>query len=282
VKDIVMNNPGPGWETQQSHIMTTAKVKSLIPRRFTRAFTLIELLVVIAIIAILAALLLPALAKAKAKAQKISCLNNMKQWGLGFRMYADDNNDRIPDEGLPNKSIADPDNADAWYNVVAPTIKVQSMVELYNTASPNPPLPSSKSIYACPACSPPDTSYANPPTKSKAFFMYGENGRICVNKSTRGGPNITFSSVKKPSDTIMLAETEPNGSSTSGYFSLAQVTSKYAIGRHERTGNFAMCDGSSRSARTNEFVDVEGANDPAVEWSVERKMYWWPSRDTQY
>ena len=63
-------------------------------------FTLIELLVVIAIIAILAGLLLPVIARAKAKAEGSQCMNNLRQLGFGWRMYADDNGDwLVPNNG---------------------------------------------------------------------------------------------------------------------------------------------------------------------------------------
>ena len=71
-------------------------------RRFARinaGFTLIELLVVIAIIGILAALLLPALSAAKQRSWSATCVSNLRQVGLGMKMYADQNNEIYPESG---------------------------------------------------------------------------------------------------------------------------------------------------------------------------------------
>lgn len=65
--------------------------------RKDEGFTLIELLVVIAIIAILASLILPALGSAKAKAKRAGCLSNLRQQGLMWQMYLEDNESTFPD-----------------------------------------------------------------------------------------------------------------------------------------------------------------------------------------
>ena len=71
-------------------------MKTTFTRSSRHGFTLVGLLVILAVVAILAAMLLPALASAKGKAQRINCVNNLKQSGLAFRVWEGDYGDRYP------------------------------------------------------------------------------------------------------------------------------------------------------------------------------------------
>ncbi len=291
--------------------LSDSEIYSMIEKRRTgaTAFTLIELLVVIAIIAILAALLLPALASAKAQAQATKCLSNEKQWGIAFHMYSDDNKDRIPEEGNVGGGInyqgtaTTADNYDyAWYNSVPPTLGQPTLVTLY--AQGRPPLPGTASIFSCPSCPDPiftaPISYHNPPNFAQAFFMYGENARLCVNAGTvaAGAPQTRLSGIVKPSFTVFMAENDPNSvngsqvSTASINPSDSCVTGYYATARHARkaVGNLAMCDGSARAAHTNQWQRSQGmANhgygwagpgSSAEEWTTNVIIYWYPSPTT--
>ena len=106
------------------------KVKSL-------GFTLVELLVVIAIIAILAGILLPALNKARESARGISCINNLKQFGMAFNGYTSDNNNYYPNYTWINGAVkySDGEIRKGWNDAILAT----KSISLKNFVCPTMP-----------------------------------------------------------------------------------------------------------------------------------------------
>jgi prepilin-type processing-associated H-X9-DG protein/prepilin-type N-terminal cleavage/methylation domain-containing protein len=99
------------------------KVNKTHSRTTALGFTLIELLVVIAIIAILAAILFPVFAKAREKARQISCSSNLRQLGLGYAQYVQDNDEMFPSVYDSQTNVVSAGKLLFWPAAIYPYVK---------------------------------------------------------------------------------------------------------------------------------------------------------------
>ncbi len=275
-----------------------------------QAFTLIELLVVNAIIAILAAMLLPALSKAKEKAKTISCLSNMKQWGLAIQIYAGDGADWIPREGTDDGGQYAPDTGAttgpgspndqyAWFNTLPQVVGDRQLLYYYSQIGlPKNKLPYPNNgvgkIWQCPSAK---------ATSADNFLAGGVFGffSYCMNSDLKATTPITsgygklpypsmpkLSNVRQSTATVLLTEVAfsptlekylatSSDADRNGIYPSAR---SYRFSqRHGAGGNLAFLDGHAaffkRSYITNGAPDDNGAHraekkNPDVIWNINR------------
>lgn len=156
------------------------------------AFTLIELLVVIAIIAVLAGLLLPALARAKQKARATECASNLRQWGMAFSLYADDNDNFLPRRGQGVQTLVQINRPDDWFNALPVYISLPSFFTM--VTNNDVPVAHSKSVFICPSADNPGGTY---------FLPYGMNMNLSPWNLTRA---TKFDDVVQPTTVVALAD----------------------------------------------------------------------------
>lgn len=268
-------------------------------RRFF-AFTLIELLVVIGIIAILAAMLLPVLASSKRKAQKINCVSDLKQWGLAQQLYANDNVDGLPRDGmganglyLPSSSpppTGTPDDTNAWFNLLPPYVAEKTLSAYANSPGGNyrakMPFPGGNGkIWECPSARMSDSDYAQlSGGGAGGFFSYAMNIDLKKMDDSNNYPYPQMPKlnlIPKPSATALMFDcvfnpvTEVVNGSPS--FNSVNPANRFrSIGsRHDTGAVINFCDGHAQY-----FKDFSITNNPngALEPPNPDIIWNWPYR----
>ena len=229
-----------------------------------QGFTLIELLVVIAVIGILAGMLLPALNKARAKARATYCVNNLKQWGVGFNLYAGDWDDYLPGEGtafcIGYKEY--------WFNAVPPYLGMKMYKDIPGAGSAIQNF-SQLHIWVCP-----EKYFRNSKSesgKNSVFygmndFLDGDNEDDCAHHMR----HVRLSNISKSDVTVLLCDVygnqfycDPTDTTWGSY-----AWQKNGEGLHQNGANFLFVDGHVSWFGVRSYWDGNTGitNSPELRW----------------
>jgi prepilin-type processing-associated H-X9-DG protein/prepilin-type N-terminal cleavage/methylation domain-containing protein len=215
-------------------------------------FTLIELLVTIGIIAILMAFLVPALGKFRAKARTTFCVNNLKQWGVGFLLYASDNNGFLPAEG----SGLNVNSAANWFNTVPPYLSMTPYKDIQTKRFKD------LHIWVCP-----EKERIRPPTGVNAFY-YAMND-LLDGIPPQGGttPKVRVPSITNPAETVLLFDVFAHDAYGSPVTTVGSNTPYRDL--HRSGANFLFVDGHVAWFATSTYWDGSAGitNYPGLRWS---------------
>jgi len=236
------------------------------------AFTLVELLIVIAIIAILFGLLATGLSRAKMAAQRIVCLNNLKQWGSATHIYAHENEDQLPREAAfdginPWEATGSPTNSDVWYNALAVTAGISAMTQYSQTPSSQQNFYSAKTIYHCPSAtfSPVAATYPNFSLAINSKLMRDFESGPPLPPSSSPLEQCKLSEIKAPDRTALFLDNGVPGetrlcSFQPPYTGQPKAYASQFPGRHDRSGNLVFADGHALTLRGTKVVDMDPAS----------------------